>query len=132
VSLIILGLISALIGVAVGYMAVQYWLSRHGPPKIGTEDGLKMALDDPRYIEDTHLPAGMVSKSLDGVSWYEAPLPPRTHRCWTQQWAFLRDGTFVRRCACGAISMNDYDQRDVYWMDRNEKRDSREKKGRQA
>lgn len=38
----------------------------------------------------------------DGISWHEAPLPPRRHRCeaWTKGQSGL---TLVERCACGGI-----------------------------
>jgi len=45
-----------------------------------------------------------VVEHLDGVSWSEAPLPRRWHRCRAQTRG--RTGfILVRRCACGAIDL---------------------------
>ena len=41
-------------------------------------------------------------KHLDGVKWYEAPVPPRKHKCWPQTMGILPSGEDVYRCACGA------------------------------
>jgi hypothetical protein len=51
---------------------------------------------------------------LDGVSWFDAPVPSRWHRCTAQTKGFFRDSGVVHRCACGAISRGD-----GYWMERN-------------
>lgn len=53
---------------------------------------------------------------LDGVSWIDAPVPSKLHSCWTQTrgWTGI---TFVRRCACGGISING-----EMWLRRNERR----------
>jgi hypothetical protein len=118
--------IGALVGVAVGFAIVKWvW---HPNPKIGVKTA-DIDLNDPRYvIDDVSARAGFVCKNLDGMGWYEKghiELPPENHRCWTQTWAEMTDFTFVRRCPCGAISMNDPSNNDVYWMDRNETRKSR-------
>lgn len=53
----------------------------------------------------------------DGLPWFEAPLPPRIHRCSTQTsgWVGLH---LVVRCACGAIRRDS----DRWWSDRNSRR----------
>ena len=65
--------------------------------------------------------------NLNGVAWHDAIVPPRSHTCWTQTrggYTDSRDGkhVFVRRCACGAISTNDWDINDIYWIDRNSRK----------
>jgi len=57
---------------------------------------------------------------LDGVPWWEAPLPRRWHRCRVQTSGLLHPGELVERCACGAFRLNGR-----YWIDRNERRKSR-------
>lgn len=41
---------------------------------------------------------------LDGVSWHDAPIPERRHKCSTQTKGYINYFTSVYRCACGAIS----------------------------
>jgi hypothetical protein len=58
--------------------------------------------------------------NLDGVSWMDAPAPPRQHECVAQtRGAF--GGAFghkvVERCACGGIRVAD----DGRWIERNHK-----------
>lgn len=59
---------------------------------------------------------------LDGVSWHEAPIPPRRHRCWPQTAGVIDYFTTVERCACGAINYDAALQGSDYWMRRNERR----------
>jgi hypothetical protein len=47
-------------------------------------------------------------KHLDGVKWYEAPVPPRRHKCWAQTKGMLPSGEEVERCACGAVKNPKY------------------------
>lgn len=57
---------------------------------------------------------GMVS--LDGISWFEAPIPRQRHQCWPQSWGWVNFGlVFVQRCACGGIRMHDRGS----WLERN-------------
>lgn len=49
----------------------------------------------------------------DGVDWYDAPLPPRRHRCVAQTRGFMSGG-FIERCACGATGFGD-----GCWIERN-------------
>jgi hypothetical protein len=56
----------------------------------------------------------------DGLSWWEAPVPRRLHRCKPQTRGYLNWFTFVERCACGAIRMDG-----SHWMDRNSTRKRR-------
>lgn len=53
----------------------------------------------------------------NGVRWYEAPVPRRWHRCWTQTsgWHGL---TLVKRCPCGAIRVAGQRR----WSERNSRR----------
>jgi hypothetical protein len=71
--------------------------------------------------EDT--PSGTEMWNLNGVPWHDAIVPPKSHTCWTQTRGGYTDKNnvhvFVRRCACGAISMNDWDINDIYWLERN-------------
>ncbi len=55
---------------------------------------------DPRSSPDS---SGPQTWHLDGVSWYDAPPPPRRHDHWPQTRGELRVGDFVERCPCGAI-----------------------------
>lgn len=41
-----------------------------------------------------------------GVSWYDAPVPRRWHRCRPQNRAYFAASGYVERCACGAIRGN--------------------------
>lgn len=56
---------------------------------------------------------------LDGVAWFDAPLPSRFHRCTpqTKGWTYWFTQTF--RCACGAISFDG-----KHWSERNSRRRS--------
>lgn len=54
---------------------------------------------------------------VDGVAWYDAPLPPRLHRCQTQTSGWLRILTKVERCACGAMRVDGNG-----WANKNERR----------
>jgi len=53
----------------------------------------------------------------DGIEWHQAPLPRRQHRCRPQSWGFLSTGSYVERCACGAVNLNHSG-----WIRRNERR----------
>lgn len=55
-----------------------------------------------------------------GVSWHEAPIPSRWHRCQVQTYGYLNWFELVERCACGAIRMDGRS-----WLSRNERRKSR-------
>lgn len=58
----------------------------------------------------------------DGVWWYEAPLPPRWHRC--RPWTTGRVDSenlgpkMIHRCACGAMR---FGEKGV-WIERNQRR----------
>lgn len=47
---------------------------------------------------------------VDGISWFDAPVPPRWHRCKVQT-----AGLGAQRCACGAIRRSGL----RHWMERN-------------
>lgn len=46
--------------------------------------------------------AGIIHK--DGISWRDAPAPPKRHAHWTQTSGYIRDSIWrIERCPCGAI-----------------------------
>lgn len=59
-------------------------------------------------------------EDLDGVSWREAPIPRRWHRCWAQTRGVI-GGDFIMRCACGAIRRGQWVERPL-WIGRNVRR----------
>lgn len=54
----------------------------------------------PEWIPDPRQP---LHQHLDGVAWWEAPIPPLLHRCRPQSRGLVGT-TRVFRCRCGAIS----------------------------
>lgn len=54
--------------------------------------------------------------NLDGVDWYDAPIPPHLHRCWAQTMG-RNNYVPLERCACGATSFDG-----SRWMERNSRR----------
>jgi hypothetical protein len=54
---------------------------------------------------------------VDGIPWYEAPLPWRWHLCKAQTYGSTRIFFSVERCACGAIRLNKR-----YWVDKNSRK----------
>lgn len=44
--------------------------------------------------------------NLDGVSWHDAPIPKRWHRCSPQTYGVVNWFSIVERCACGAIRLD--------------------------
>lgn len=76
-------------------------------------------IDADRYVEDEDSriqPApgdyGLSVRNLDGVPWYDAPVPRRLHRCFAQTIGNESDliGVVrtIERCACGSISIVDW------------------------
>ena len=57
---------------------------------------------------------------LDGVGWFDAPLPPRFHRCRPQTRAWTGYVDRVYRCPCGAISEDG-----KHWLEKNQTRKNR-------
>lgn len=57
---------------------------------------------------------------LNGVPWYDAPIPRRFHRCFVQTDSrnFLTNS--VQRCACGGVRFGFH----YLWMDKNSRRKS--------
>lgn len=53
-------------------------------------------------------------ENLDGVAWYQAPIPSARHRCTPQTRGHIDWFTLVFRCACGAISSDG-----ERWVQRN-------------
>ncbi len=59
------------------------------------------------------------AENLGGVSWHDAPIPRRWHRCGAQSRALFSSG-YVERCACGAIRANRF--LGSCWLERNTRR----------
>jgi len=57
----------------------------------------------------------------NGIAWWDAPVPPRFHRCsvQTEGWIGLSQ---VWRCACGSVRNPGISRR---WLDRNSRRKER-------
>lgn len=45
-------------------------------------------------------------EDLNGVPWWDAPIPHRLHRCTVQSRGWINWLTRVERCACGAIRID--------------------------
>lgn len=69
------------------------------------------------YCEDVKV------EHLDGVPWYEAPVPPLDHECWSQTvgWIGLNQWT---RCACGALGKANLRTGRFDWDYKNERASS--------
>lgn len=52
---------------------------------------------------------------LEGVPWFEAPVPRRFHRCWVQTRGWVGMG-LVERCACGGLRQPSWGRG---WIERN-------------
>lgn len=65
-------------------------------------------------IPERYGPADIVH--VDGVCWYDAPVPAERHRCWSQTIGTGPTGT-VHRCACGGYSPDGR-----LWIGGNERR----------
>lgn len=67
------------------------------------------------YVEAFRSPDGRtLIEHLGGVSWSDAPIPLRFHKCKTQTRGWTNYLTETRRCACGAVSLDGSD-----WIERN-------------
>jgi len=66
------------------------------------------------YPRRENLPGPLVHR--DDVPWSEAPRPFVFHRCFAQTQGVI-DGTMIRRCPCGGISISFGP-----WMERNSRR----------
>jgi len=55
---------------------------------------------------------------LNGIPWFEAPIPRRLHHCRIQTRGWINYLAKIERCACGAIRMNN----DKGWSDKNSRR----------
>lgn len=62
-------------------------------------------------------------ESLNGLDWYEAPLPPRWHRCKAQTRGYMTLNA-IARCACGATYIMGG------WIGKNETRNMRRRRGK--
>lgn len=59
----------------------------------------------------------LMTYHVDGVAWYDAPLPPPGHQCRSQTTAYTGDAQ-VFRCACGALAFHE----PIHWLERNSRR----------
>lgn len=57
---------------------------------------------------------------LDGIAWFEAPLPRRFHFCRPQTRGYNSLSPLVERCACGSIRSGGR-----FWLERNARRKER-------
>jgi hypothetical protein len=76
--------------------------------------GVLIAAD--RYRRDPISTLETEIEHLDGVPWYDAPLPSREHTCWPQTRGWSGFFTRIDRCACGATWI------DGGWTGRDERR----------
>ncbi len=75
-----------------------------------------------RYVQDYKSRDGSTMTShLDGVSWYDAPAPPRRHECWPQTEGWTNYLTQVWRCPCGAINLPGSN---TGWTQRNQRNEA--------
>lgn len=58
------------------------------------------------------------NRHLDGVPYWEAPIPGRFHKCWVQTLGWVQHVRRVDRCACGAIRLFPWPE----WTERNSRR----------
>ena len=68
---------------------------------------------------------GAEQQHVDGVRWYEAPIPARWHRCRAHTIGWMNDFRVVFRCRCGAIAMPYPWDQIVVWDERNSRRKKR-------
>jgi hypothetical protein len=105
--------IYTVVALAVGLLAL--WVSQRPATRI-------------RWKEYRHDPGrsheSLLSQSLDGVYWKDAPVPNIFHQCWMQTQYFSRNSVKMGRCPCGGFTQN----RGLTWTGRN----SRRKKGLHA
>jgi hypothetical protein len=69
------------------------------------------------WVPDQQAAGHTDAEHLDGVPWYDAPVPPRFHRCKPQTRGWYKT-SFIERCACGAIRS----QGSYGWISKNERR----------
>lgn len=119
-------ILSALTGTAAGILIVL--MVREGLKKQSQGDQFRRSVQDidPTRYRPHPTNASTAPKTelfdLDGVSWHDAPIPPRWHRCWPQTSGVVNYFTTVERCACGAINFDAARQGSDYWMRRNDRR----------
>lgn len=82
-----------------------------------------MANTTPRAWVHTFEDGIQYTASLDGVAWYDSPVPRRWHRCTPQTRAQFAGLGRVERCACGAIRRGPGD----VWLERNSRRRERKR-----
>jgi hypothetical protein len=70
-------------------------------------------MDHEQMHRDAERKLGIVHR--DGVPWHAAPRPRRLHRCSPQTAGTATTGTYIERCACGAIRLDGYGS----WDERN-------------
>jgi hypothetical protein len=55
---------------------------------------------------------------LDDIPFFDAPKPPKNHKCWAQTWGVNSSGSELERCPCGGMRIHL-----TQWMDRNTRPD---------
>jgi hypothetical protein len=88
--------------------------SRYLPEGESDLDRMKAEYERAHGVEPGPFKPNLSIVHLDGVTWWDAPVPPSKHACWAQTLGNLKPLETIRRCACGSLS---YDGQ--YWMDRN-------------
>jgi hypothetical protein len=62
----------------------------------------KLMVDEDGFIRDDKWTLENDYKHRHGVSWMDAPLPPKKHKCRAQTKGYVRMFDEIKRCACGA------------------------------
>jgi len=109
------------VGLVIGWFII--WVTyRFRLLSLARRDRVPEPLPDERYVtEDPYaryadtMPPEMLAdlrarwdssrtcvRNLDGVSWHDAPIPKKRHRCWVQTWGTINWFDDVYRCPCGA------------------------------
>ena len=57
-----------------------------------------------------------ITEHVDGVSWLDAPIPRRFHKC-EPQTIGRHNGRVISRCACGASRLDEF-----AWFNKNSRR----------
>ena len=73
---------------------------------------------DPRPTSDRWDAPEM--EHLDGVSWLDAPIPHRIHRCWAQTRGWI-GFSLIERCACGGVRHHG-PRRARLWLEKNSRK----------
>jgi hypothetical protein len=88
-------------------------LMREHSPATAAMIAAHQALAPAGWIVESASPNGDYTMNRDGISWSDAPAPPRKHECRPQSSGSIGRGV-IARCACGAMRFNG-----SAWRDRN-------------